>query len=144
MLRALVRAKLQVRQPFTVGHIMSSAHNCGTDFEVPENFEKIVEGQAHMLYEKSEAVFYNKVQVRILYLSRYFLCNVCKVLNRDLSIQVIRLFAEERNSTPQRGKSAEEAAKGIRILDALAATGLRSVRYLKEIPGTIIMVMVYW
>ncbi len=25
--------------------------------------------------------------------------------------------------------------KGIRILDALAATGLRSVRYLKEIPG---------
>jgi tRNA (guanine26-N2/guanine27-N2)-dimethyltransferase len=29
----------------------------------------------------------------------------------------------------------EAATKGIRILDALAATGLRSIRYFKEIPG---------
>lgn len=61
-----------------------------------------------------------------------------QVLNRDLSIQVIRLFAEERNSARKKSKvvnDTEEPA-GIKILDALAATGLRSVRYLKEIPGS--------
>ena len=62
------------------------------------------------------------------------------MLNRDLSIQVIRLFAEERNAIPTKKKSNHQDAKegaepGIKILDALAATGLRSVRYLKEIPG---------
>ena len=94
-----------------------------------------------MLYDKSEAVFYNKVQV----------------LNRDMSIQVISQFAATRakelqakrlkklerqaaaGGVPEAGLGATEAgagagADGIRILDALAATGLRSVRYLKEIP----------
>ena len=91
-----------------------------------------------------EAVFYNKVQV----------------LNRDLSIQVIRLYSEMREREKQERykskvaryeelvrqqasgqlsaqtnvKPPYEPQRGIRILDALAATGLRSVRYLKEIP----------
>ena len=88
-----------------------------------------------MLYNKNEEVFYNKVQV----------------LNRDISIQVIRLFAEtitkEREMKLNRKKNLPSSADaslqfldkqisdGIRILDALAATGLRSIRYLKEIPG---------
>ena len=112
---------------------------------------EIKEGSAVMQYDEKEAVFYNKVQV----------------LNRDLSIQVIRLFSEirEREKTQRyEGKLARynellqtglpaapapsssssrkqpqikppyELPKGIHILDALAATGLRSVRYLKEIP----------
>jgi tRNA G26 N,N-dimethylase Trm1 len=51
---------------------------------------------------------------------------------------VIRLFAEERNASRKKNKAAStsEEPAGIKILDALAATGLRSVRYLKEIPGT--------
>lgn len=40
---------------------------------------EISEGSARMLYDESEAVFYNKVQV----------------LNRDISTQVIRLFVEK-------------------------------------------------
>jgi len=96
--------------------------------EVPEGFEVITEGQASMLYEKKEAVFYNKVQV----------------LNRDVSIQVIRLFAEQRIIEKNRKlikhntnfpDSPFPLCDGIRVLDALAATGLRSIRYLKEIPG---------
>jgi len=80
-------------------------------------------------------VFYNKVQV----------------LNRDLSIQVISHFAKVRTSeieakyNKKLGKTSSEVnassnsflelkRKGINILDALAASGLRSVRYLKEIP----------
>lgn len=95
-------------------------------------FEEIIEGQASMLYNKSETVFYNKVQV----------------LNRDLSIQVITLFAEirakERTEKLARKREANSTqveeistlnSQGISVLDALAATGLRSIRYLKEIPG---------
>lgn len=104
-------------------------------------FLSIQEGTASMQYDEKEAVFYNKVQV----------------LNRDLSIQVIRLFSEIRekekreryesklskynallqapsSSHPATLKPPYEPTKGIHILDALAATGLRSVRYLKEIP----------
>ena len=85
-----------------------------------------------MLYEKSESVFYNKVQV----------------LNRDLSIQTIKLFSErlqsERDAKYQQkllryeqnphDKPPFPPPQGIHVLDALAATGLRSIRYLKEIP----------
>lgn len=87
-----------------------------------------------MLYDEKEAVFYNKVQV----------------LNRDLSIQIIKLFSEvigqERISRYEHKKAKYDAnpaasdrppfapPEGISVLDALAATGLRSVRYLKEIP----------
>jgi tRNA (guanine26-N2/guanine27-N2)-dimethyltransferase len=99
------------------------------------NYDIIVEGSASMKYEKEESVFYNKIQV----------------LNRDLSIQVIKLFSEtiqaERNSKYQEKLTRYERdsstfdhppyppQQGISILDALAATGLRSVRYLKEIPN---------
>ena len=106
-----------------------------------EAMVEIVEGSAKMLYNQKEAVFYNKVQV----------------FNRDTSIQVIRLFAEtlirerkdkyekklarykEQQSLEQPNKGSVMTREpfpppeGISILDALAATGLRSVRYCKEI-----------
>ncbi len=77
-------------------------------------FEEIREGSASMLYDTKEVVFYNKVQV----------------FNRDISIQTINLFASIREKEAQKKGVPFE---GIKILDALAATGLRSVRYLKEI-----------
>jgi tRNA (guanine26-N2/guanine27-N2)-dimethyltransferase len=97
---------------------------------------KITEGSATMFYDKSEQVFYNKVQV----------------FNRDLSILVISLFSEiygrerldEYNKKLERYTSTAnpsskpapwKSLEGISILDALAATGLRSIRYLKEIQG---------
>lgn len=101
---------------------------------------KIVEGKASIIANESDQVFYNKVQI----------------LNRDLSIQVIRLFSEtiqaERNASFEKKnniyqsliekeeenkainiKPPRPSLQGISILDALAATGLRSVRYIKEI-----------
>ena len=102
--------------------------------EVPPNHVEIVEGSAKMWYDEKEAVFYNKIQV----------------LNRDLSIQTIKLFSEmitaERKEKYDAKKARYDAnpssfdkpplepVDGITVLDALAATGLRSVRYLKEIP----------
>jgi tRNA (guanine26-N2/guanine27-N2)-dimethyltransferase len=104
-----------------------------------------VEGQAAIPFSEGNEVFYNKVQV----------------FNRDMTIHVIKYFAEVRlrekreKSVKRRegagGEDEEEALgkidwsqevaktsgkkNGIRILDALAATALRSVRYAKEIPG---------
>jgi len=111
--------------------------------EAPKGYKVLREGKANLLYieeqmEKDEhnrvknaagskrqanevnetrgAVFYNPVQE----------------FNRDTSILVINEFnamlSEERAA---KGKSHD----GIRVFEALAATGLRSVRYLKEIPS---------
>eukprot|EP01084_Bolivina_argentea_P068482 124664_1 len=109
----------------------------------------IVEGSAWMLREEGNGVFYNKVQE----------------FNRDMSVMVIRNFVRERlmenakkavlrqrkihKQTPTDSdfkdldynsnwaQEAEESSrnKGIRILDAMAASALRSIRYAKEIPG---------
>jgi tRNA (guanine26-N2/guanine27-N2)-dimethyltransferase len=102
---------------------MTESVPIATNGNIPDGYEVIVEGQASMLYEKKEAVFYNKVQV----------------LNRDTSIQTIRLFAEQRikekNEKMAKNHPDHPKCEGIRVLDALAATGLRSIRYLKEIPG---------
>ena len=166
--------------------IMStSAHSTSSLPELAPGHIRITEGSATMDYNKEEAVFYNKVQV----------------FNRDISIQVIKLFCDIRErekqekyeakykryenmkeagikegqkpviqersvysravdgfltedapelqekekvevyTSPRGGPGSKTAApplrppKGIAILDALAATGLRSVRYLKEIPN---------
>jgi tRNA (guanine26-N2/guanine27-N2)-dimethyltransferase len=148
---------------------------------LPTGHIRITEGSATMDYDEKEAVFYNKVQV----------------FNRDLSIQVVKLFSEIRekekkerydkkynnflqakeralaagyqSQTEIRAKchpldtemetievyvdpnaplsSDKDISKdskilrpprpyreGISVLDALAATGLRSIRYMKEIP----------
>lgn len=102
--------------------------------------QEIIEGTVKMIYDTNETVFYNKVQV----------------FNRDLSIQVIKLFAEiytnEKRAVYEKkfSKYQEHLASGaetrtslkppkapkagVTVLDALAASGLRSLRYLKEIP----------
>lgn len=61
--------------------------------------------------------------------------------NRDLSICVLNTFFEilkEESGQPekQRKKDKEkEKPDKVRILEALAATGLRSIRYAKEVEG---------
>eukprot|EP01031_Cornospumella_fuschlensis_P044924 gene44924-54946_t len=104
--------------------------------EAEKPMKIITEGTATMHYDPKEVVFYNKVQV----------------LNRDLSIQVIKLYSEtlreekrlriekklaklkDRTDLPASAHASVETNDGITILDALAASGLRSIRYLKEIP----------
>lgn len=69
------------------------------------NMDEIVEGSARILHPKG-AVFYNPAQV----------------VNRDLSVLVLRHHTKTQ-TTPQR------------ILEALSATGLRSIRYFNEVPN---------
>lgn len=74
---------------------------------VPEGYEELVEGSARAIYRKGD-VFYNPVQV----------------VNRDLSVQMLRWLVRERGPD----------AHPIRVLEALSATGLRSIRYFQEVP----------
>lgn len=68
--------------------------------------EELVEGLARVIFPKGQ-VFYNPVQV----------------VNRDLSVLVIRWLQRQRPN------------KKLRVLEALSATGLRAIRYAKEIPN---------
>ncbi|EGC33821.1 hypothetical protein DICPUDRAFT_48748 [Dictyostelium purpureum] len=82
--------------------------------EANDNVVKVTENTTTILYNNQNEVFYNPVQE----------------FNRDMSILMIRMFIEE--------KKREMEAKGkpfkkVRILEALSATGLRSIRYAKEI-----------
>jgi tRNA (guanine26-N2/guanine27-N2)-dimethyltransferase len=60
--------------------------------------------------------------------------------NRDVSICVLNTFftqyhKEQEEKEAKRAKPSTKPKKKIRILEALAATGLRSIRYAKEVKG---------
>ncbi|KAK7074375.1 tRNA methyltransferase 1 [Halocaridina rubra] len=71
-------------------------------------YTSVTEGKAEVLFPSTHDVFYNPVQE----------------FNRDLSVAVLRQLASEHEG-------------GIRILEALAASGLRSIRYAKEVNGAL-------
>lgn len=114
----------------------------------PEDYNIVKEGKAEILFPKKDTVFYNPVQQ----------------FNRDLSVCCIkawdRMYGQpSRNSRRRRRKAAEaseepegkrrkveekedvddreeaeDATPYIKILEALSATGLRAIRYAREIP----------
>ncbi|XP_062507702.1 tRNA (guanine(26)-N(2))-dimethyltransferase-like isoform X2 [Corticium candelabrum] len=123
-------------------HLDSSGTNSTLIDE--SKFSTIQEGKATILFPKTEEVFYNPVQE----------------FNRDLSVAVIRQFSERhaacshnrkkrRNESdshlsapPQSNRDSTASASSaslhqirLTILEALSATGLRSVRYALEIPS---------
>eukprot|EP01098_Paradermamoeba_levis_P013760 TRINITY_DN6342_c0_g1_i1.p1 TRINITY_DN6342_c0_g1~~TRINITY_DN6342_c0_g1_i1.p1 ORF type:complete len:539 (-),score=157.15 TRINITY_DN6342_c0_g1_i1:13-1629(-) len=65
--------------------------------------------------------------------------NPAQATNRDFSVLMIRTFDEIRQEEMQSGekklkKQNEFSPEGLKILEALSASGLRSIRYFKEIP----------
>ncbi|XP_076759096.1 tRNA (guanine(26)-N(2))-dimethyltransferase [Xylocopa sonorina] len=78
----------------------------------------IKEGEAEILVDDVN-VFYNPVQE----------------FNRDLSAAVLATYIKNRNEELARANALEEEEKGITLLEALSATGLRSIRYAKEVQG---------
>eukprot|EP01012_Entosiphon_sulcatum_P027583 TRINITY_DN3325_c0_g1_i1.p1 TRINITY_DN3325_c0_g1~~TRINITY_DN3325_c0_g1_i1.p1 ORF type:complete len:587 (+),score=82.17 TRINITY_DN3325_c0_g1_i1:1239-2999(+) len=85
------------------------------DKPAPQGLEKVVEGKAAVLFPAARSgVFYNKAQV----------------VNRDLSILVLRVFAEILPLSKRKVQRDK-----LHVLEALGASGLRSIRYWKEIPG---------
>jgi len=91
-------------------------------FRTDENGRQVVtEGKAEIVFPSEKDVFYNPVQE----------------FNRDLTIAVVREFS--RDLLEKRGvdepKAGQVHENGLTILEALAASGLRSVRFAREIPG---------
>lgn len=100
-------------------------------------------GSATVLYNSSSEVFYNPVQI----------------LNRDLSVTVLRVWdrlrrqcatekdikrawarrwkrdSDSRPHIPPEELNSYKDLPGLEILEALSASGLRSVRYAKEVPN---------
>ncbi|KAG8800285.1 RNA methyltransferase tRNA(m5U54)methyltransferase [Serendipita sp. 398] len=123
---------------------MSSVSQPTEHITVPNGFKLHTENSAHILLPDTNDAFLNPIQE----------------FNRDLSVACIRVWAEEKeeqrrqkrllrrqkeeaksNSINEEGAEAtkeatstEEKSTGIVILEALSATGLRSIRYAKEIP----------
>lgn len=96
-----------------------------------ENFRSFREGLAEIVVPEENNVFYNPVQE----------------FNRDMSIAALSALAEEhKNCDAQETTIANDASNLKKIsyknsesvftvLEALSASGLRSIRYAKEIPG---------
>ncbi|KAJ1958481.1 RNA methyltransferase tRNA(m5U54)methyltransferase [Dipsacomyces acuminosporus] len=88
-----------------------------------DEYQKITEGKATILFPKRNEVFYNPVQQ----------------FNRDMSIAAIKTWRDiardEKMARYNKSTNPDkvEPSKKFTILEALAASGLRSVRYAKEI-----------
>ncbi len=117
----------------------------GQTNEIPEGWTGKKEGSATIVFQNANEVFYNPVQE----------------FNRDLSILALKTFSQtlaheqqarskkrREHEQKQRQDAAGEAAAReaeepaqqekpyapVKILEALAATGLRSIRYAREMP----------
>merc|ERR1719431_1079161 len=83
-----------------------------------EGWTVVKEGQAEVLFPSLHDVFYNPVQE----------------FNRDLSTAVIQAHAAQHLDVVDL-KAGDVCEEGITVLEALAASGLRSIRFAKEIQG---------
>ena len=88
---------------------ISSSHQPGLTVSM------LQEGSAEVLFPSLNDVFYNPVQE----------------FNRDLTTAVIQNFIDQRAEEIGDG----EGDGGVAILEALAASGLRSIRFAKELSG---------
>ncbi|KAM7296163.1 tRNA (guanine(26)-N(2))-dimethyltransferase [Ixodes scapularis] len=80
----------------------------------------VTEGRAEVLFPSSHDVFYNPVQE----------------FNRDMSVAVIQEFIALRREEAQQEKQVDgDSQLKVTVLEALAASGLRSIRYALEIEG---------
>ncbi|KAI6190670.1 TRNA (guanine(26)-N(2))-dimethyltransferase [Aphelenchoides bicaudatus] len=94
---------------------------------------EITEGLAKIRFNGSAEVFYNPAQE----------------FNRDLTISVLRQLGKEREAKnfgleqehnesgdePALKRRRREPSAGFQVLDALSASGLRALRFAKEVPG---------
>lgn len=93
-----------------------------------ENEKKQLNPKKRNAADQSNTLFYNPAQV----------------FNRDMSLLAIKVFGQGRvenaiekyNKAPVK-RHVNEEIKGLSIVEPLAATGLRSLRYAKELPKSI-------
>lgn len=115
------------------------------------SYKTIVEGSASMTYpaDQEQTVFYNPVQVQnrdlsilmmVLYSERRAIRKAVERKKRQLKQEKVPNIKEALQTFQESLQGAkvvkeQDDSDGLVILDALAASGLRSMRYWKEIPG---------
>ncbi|KZC11161.1 PREDICTED: probable tRNA (guanine(26)-N(2))-dimethyltransferase [Dufourea novaeangliae] len=82
---------------------------------------------------KLEDITLKEGEAEILVSNRNVFYNPVQEFNRDLSVAVLMIYAKTRNK--EVSKNGLMKQDGITILEALSATGLRSIRYAKEVQG---------
>eukprot|EP00092_Neocalanus_flemingeri_P027579 GFUD01029921.1.p1 GENE.GFUD01029921.1~~GFUD01029921.1.p1 ORF type:complete len:578 (+),score=169.81 GFUD01029921.1:53-1735(+) len=102
------------------GSLKESSGVCHKDrfTQNSDGWTVVKEGQAEVLFPSLNDVFYNPVQE----------------FNRDLSTAVIQAHAMQQLEGVE-CVAGEVCNEGISVLEALAASGLRSIRFAKEIRG---------
>ena len=83
-IQSITSAPVAQRHQFRINqlHLAKMSSSSSTLPPCPDGYLRVKEGSVYMDYDEKEAVFYNKVQE----------------FNRDTSVQVIRLFAEQREA----------------------------------------------
>lgn len=110
----------------------------GIDDAKPEHLEKVVEGFAAVLFPRAvgapsaQPSFFDAESEECGAENQSVFYNPAQVVNRDLSICAIEAFSRQR---PKEARRRGGTTDGITVLEALSASGLRAIRYWKEITG---------
>uniref|UniRef100_A0A8C3NN46 tRNA (guanine(26)-N(2))-dimethyltransferase n=1 Tax=Geospiza parvula TaxID=87175 RepID=A0A8C3NN46_GEOPR len=104
----------------------------------------ITEGSATIVFPGANEVFYNPVQGFNRDLTCAVLTEFARLWLRPKGIRVVLPGEEEEEpggspqsppEAPRPARPGEPCEGGLRVLEALAASGLRSVRFAREVPG---------
>jgi len=108
--------------------------------DVPEGFDTVAEGSARIIFKKGKdhQVFYNPVQMTNRDLSLLCIEEVLSNIDPRDELKSNRKANKKYGKKANRGYADLVKNEGGRICEALAATGLRSVRYAKELPSHLV------
>lgn len=124
MIKRLVKllSKMSIPPSSTSAMETTTTNIVQSNSTISQEFNTVQEGKATILTPKQDEVFYNPIQQ----------------FNRDLSIMAIKAYDEIRHEKIQaikkKSKNKRTKLNGLKILESLAASGLRSCRYGLEIP----------
>eukprot|EP00854_Cymbomonas_tetramitiformis_P003998 gene3998-4967_t len=104
---------------------------------VPEGYSVLSEGKARILQKQENEVFYNKAQsdpdeVALTYTTKDDLLQICVNVNETLRLHVSQ-NALPTPVNPDAATSELPKFTPLRILEGLAASGLRAMRYAAEL-----------
>jgi len=120
------------------------------DIPAPAGFQKVTEGKATILFPDTNEVFYNPIQEFNRDISIAAIRTWDEIYQEERAQKLAQKKArkdainakraqEGQEPLPEKEGEGDEASgsssRGITILEALSASGLRSIRYAKEIPN---------
>lgn len=130
----------------------TSSTSAPAPFAAPPGFHVIREGQASVLVPKGNQVFYNNVQEFNRDLSIMVLTQYAEIRKAEFEVKAQKWIGGADERATKKAKYSKTPVelptvpltmddvperlkyKGLRIFEALSASGLRSIRYFKEIP----------